>query len=132
MLANIFQDFQPPSKKFLAMPLVYSSDITKIKSCENLTPLNNIKLADSNIDNKNLAVDISVRTNFCWDIVLERFINGKSGPVALNRKVGYVLSGPIDNSHQDVNNSVMLTHVMKVLAEIIHSYNRIKDAFDAF
>ena len=79
-----------------------------------------------------MVVDISVRANLCWDIVLERFINGKSGPVALNTKVGYVLSEPIENSHQDVNNSVMLTHVMKVLAEIIHSSNRIKDAFDAF
>ena len=79
-----------------------------------------------------MVVDISVRANLCWDIVLERFINGKSGPVALNTKVGYVLSGPIEISHQDVNNSVMLTHVMKVLAEIIHSYNRIKDAFDKF
>ena len=62
--------------------------------------------------------------------MLERFIKGKSGPVALNTKVGYVLSGLIENSHQDESNSVMLTHVMKVQAEIIRSYNRIKDDFD--
>ena len=62
--------------------------------------------------------------------MLERFIKGKSGPVALKTKVGYVLSGLIENSHQDESNSVMLTHVMKVQAEIIRSYNRIKDDFD--
>ena len=67
---------------------------------------------------------------FCWDIVLERFIKRKSGPVALNTKVAYVLSGRIENSHQDESNSVILTHVMKVQAEIIHSNDRIKDDFD--
>ena len=64
------------------------------------------------------------------DIVLEGFLKGKSGPVALNTKVGYVLNGPIENSYQGESNSVMLTHVMKVQAEIIHSYDRIKDNFD--
>ena len=41
-------------------------------------------------------------------------MKGKSGSVALNTKVGYVLKFPIENSHQNEGNSVMLTHVMKV------------------
>ena len=88
--------------------------------------LNNIKLEDSNTDDKNSAIVILVRDDFCWDIVLEGFIRGKSGPVVLNTKVGYVLSGPIENSHQDESNSVFLTHVMIMQGEIIHSYDRIK------
>ena len=40
------------------------------------------------------------------------------------------MSGPIENSHQDESNSAMLTHVMKVQAEIIRCYDRIKDDFD--
>ena len=32
----------------------------------------------------------------------------------LNTKGSYVLSNPIENSHQDESSSVMLTHVMKV------------------
>ena len=75
---------------------------------------NSIQLVNSNIDNKNLAIDILVGVNLYWDIVLKEFIKGKSGPAALNTKVGYVLSNPIENSHQDESNSVMLTHVIKV------------------
>ena len=91
--------------------------------------LNNIELADWNTDNKSLAIDILVGANFYWDIVLEGFMKGKSGPVALDTKVGYFFSGPTENSHQDECNSVMLTHVMKVQAEMIHSYYRSKDDF---
>ena len=40
------------------------------------------------------------------------------------------MNGSIENSHQDGSNSVMLAHVMKVQAEIIQSYDRIKDNFD--
>ena len=75
---------------------------------------NSIPLVNSNIDNKNLAIDILVGVNLHWDIVLKEFIKRKSVPVALNTKASYVLSNPIENSHQDESNSVMLTHVMKV------------------
>ena len=60
-----------------------------------------------------------VGADFYRDIVLEGFIKGKSGPVALNTKVGYVLSGATESFHQGESNS-----------EIIHSYDRIKDDFD--
>ena len=108
---------------------MYSCNITKFESCQNLPTSHNIKLADSNIDNKNLAIDILVGVDFYWDMVVESLIKGKSGPVALNTKVGYVLSGPIENSCVDECNSVMLTHVTKVQAKIVHSYDRIKDNF---
>ena len=91
---------------------------------------NNIKLADSNIDNEILAIDILVGADFYWDMVPEGFMKGKSGSVALNTKVGHVLNFPIENSHQNESNSVMLTHVMKLQAKIIHSYDRIKGDID--
>ena len=75
-----------------------------LKLAKTYPHLNNIKLADSNTDNTNLKIDILVGANFYWDIVLEGFIKGKSGPATLNRKVGYVLSGPIENSNQDESN----------------------------
>ena len=77
--------------------------------------LRNINLADSNIDNKNLNIDILIGEDFYWDTVLDGFVRGNSGPVAINAKVGYVLSKPLTNScNENKNNSVMLTHVMKV------------------
>ena len=39
------------------------------------------------------------------------------------------MSRPIENSHQDKGNSVMLTHLMKVRTEITQYYNTIKDDF---
>ena len=88
---------------------------------ENYSHLKNVDLADSNIDNKNLEIDILVGADFYWDIVfLDGSVRGNNGPVALNTRVGYVLSGPItSSSNENEHNSVMLTHVMKVQAEII-------------
>ena len=37
-----------------------------------------MKLADSNIDNKSLAIGILVVAKFYWEVMLERFIKGKS------------------------------------------------------
>ena len=54
--------------------------------------LNNIKLAESNIDNKSLAIGILVGADFYWEVLLEGFIKAKSGPLALNTKVSYVLA----------------------------------------
>ena len=90
----------------------------------------NINLADSNIDNKNLNIDILIGADFYWDIVLYGFVRGNSGPVAINTKVGYVLSGPLTNScNKNKNNSAMLTHVMKVQAEIISENDSIVNDF---
>ena len=92
--------------------------------------LRNINLADSNIDNKNLNIDILIGADFYWDIVLDGFVRGNGGPVAINTKVGFVLSGPLTNScNKNKNNSVMLTHVMKVQAEIIAENDSIVNDF---
>ena len=92
--------------------------------------LKNFNLADSNIDNKNLNIDILIGADFYWDIVLDGYVCGNSGPVAINTKVGYVLSGPLTNScNENKNNFVMLTHVMKVQAEIISENDSIVNDF---
>ena len=92
--------------------------------------LRNINLADSNIDNKNSNIDTLIGADFYWDIILDGFVRGNSGPVAINTKVGYVLSGPLTNScNKNKNNSVMLTHVMKVQAEIISENDSIVNDF---
>ena len=92
--------------------------------------LKNINLGDSNIDNKNLNIDILIGADFSWDIILDGFVCGNSGPVAINTKVGCVLSGPLTNScNENKNNSVMLTHVIKVQAEIISENDSIVNDF---
>ena len=97
--------------------------VTSKNLAETYPYLNSFQLADSNTDNRNLARDILKGVNFYWDIVLEVFLNWKPGPAALNKKVRYFLSGTIEKSHQEESKSVILTHVMKVQADIINSYN---------
>ena len=92
--------------------------------------LKNINLADSNTDNKNLNIDILIGADFYWDILLDGFVCGNSGPVAINTKVGCDLTGPLTNScNENKNNCVMLTHVMKVQAEIISENDSIVNDF---
>ena len=51
----------------------------------------------------------------------------KEGPtIALDAKVGWILSGPVNNPSVSVNNSVLLSHVMEVQSEFMDTNNVLK------
>lgn len=47
--------------------------------------------------------------------------------LALVLRVGWMLSGPVNNSCISVNNPMLLSHVMKILSEFIDTNNILKD-----
>ena len=53
---------------------------------------------DSNPNNIPLDIDIVIGANHYWNIIGKHQVRGEYGPVALGSKLGYVLSGPIENS----------------------------------
>ena len=83
---------------------------------ENYNHLKHVKLADSNPQNLDLEVDILIGSDLYWNFICDTVIRGDSGPVALLTKVGYVLSGPVENSLSSHSNFIN-AHIMKIQTE---------------
>ena len=83
-----------------------------------------------------MDIDILIRANHYWNIIGKHQVKGQYGPVALGSRLGYVLSGPIENSQSNVtSNDVVSTHFMRVEEEFINSdfisNQNIKNCFDS-
>ena len=60
-----------------------------------------------------------IRADYCWSSINNQVIKTKEGPIALDTKVGWILSRPVNNPSVSVNNSVLLSHVMEVRSEFM-------------
>ena len=56
--------------------------------------LHDLHLADDGSDNKE-GIDILIGLNFYWNIVTDELRRGEHGPIAVNSRFGWLLSGPI-------------------------------------
>ena len=88
---------------------------------EKYTHLRNIPLEDSNPENLPLSIDILIGAQDYWDFIGQNTIRGKTGPVAVSSKLGYILSGPMESNYTSRNTStnVINTHFLKVESEFM-------------
>jgi len=94
--------------------------------------LKDLKLADSNIYNKSLHIDILIGSDFLWSVFEDEIIRGEKGePIALKTKFGYVLSGPVSNSRNNTN-STLLCHTLKCVTEIDNNDSILHKRFENF
>mgnify|MGYP001794854622 CR=1 FL=1 len=94
--------------------------------------LKNIKLADSNPENKDLKVDILIGADFYWDFITNETIRGiEKGPIAIKSKIGYILSGPFIEKvdKKKINSNVVISHVFEIQAKEIENVNNIHTNF---
>ena len=78
--------------------------------------LASLKLADEYSGEGNAPVDILVGSDQYWNLVTGEVVRGESGPTAMNTKLGWVLSGPVEGGPEESTSSVNLvcsTHVLK-------------------
>ncbi|XP_065902449.1 uncharacterized protein [Dysidea avara] len=71
-----------------------------------LAPLN---LADTHHNDTPLEIDMLVGSDFYWQLTTGDVIRGQMGPVAINTKLGWVLSGPINTDTVDSSTSTVMT-----------------------
>lgn len=85
-----------------------------VDSREMYPHLSGLELADEPEDGQELHVDILVGSDWYWDLVTGRVQRGSDGPVAIDTKLGWVLSGPISFScHTDaLPNCNLMTHAL--------------------
>ena len=84
--------------------------------------LRELDLADNNLENESLDVDILIGADYYWDFMNNHMKRSVKGcPTAISTKLGYVLSGPVINSSEKQNSSVNVinTHVLKIQSEVI-------------
>ncbi|XP_065675822.1 uncharacterized protein LOC136092029 [Hydra vulgaris] len=59
--------------------------------------LHNLRLADSNLQNGNLRIDVLIGADYYWLFIENSIIRGNHfDPIAIRSKLGYLLSGPIN------------------------------------
>ena len=82
------------------------------RMCSHIAPLN---LADTHHGDTPVEVDMLVSSDFYWQMTTGEVIQGQGGPVAINTKLGWVLSGPVAVGDTDVNTSTVMTiHTLQI------------------
>ncbi|XP_047142930.1 uncharacterized protein LOC124817160 [Hydra vulgaris] len=81
--------------------------------------LHNLRLADSNLQNGNLEIDVFIGADYYWLFIENSIIRGNNfDPIAIKSKLGYLLSGPISFNNmfknKNYNCCVNTAHVMFV------------------
>ena len=73
--------------------------------------LANLTLADPPDGEVESKIDILIGVDFYWSFVTDRIIMGKSGPVAVQTSLGWVLSGRMEKGRGLPSKHTLVTHV---------------------
>ena len=88
--------------------------------------LHSLDLADSADVGDTFEINLLIGSDVCRRLATRKVIRGKSGPLAIQTKVWWVLSGPVDQSQMSVHLMFTTTHSLRIDAcptEQILCYN---------
>lgn len=78
--------------------------------------LNGLELADDPGDDSPFQVDILIGSDCYWDLITGQLKRGADGPVAIETKLGWVLSGPVAISGRTDESHSLVVHTLHVSA----------------
>ena len=78
--------------------------------------LTGLELADDPGDSRTLQVDILIGCDHYWDLITGRLQRGTAGPVAIETKLGWILSGPADISSRTDELHSLVVHTLQISA----------------
>ena len=85
--------------------------------CQKSYPhLTGLELADDPGDNQTLKVDVLISSDHYWDLITRRLQRGTDGPVTIETKLGWILSGPVVISGQTDESHSLVVHTMHISA----------------
>ena len=73
-----------------------------------------LELVDSANLGDVLEVDVLIGSDLYWSLATGRVRRGRSGPVAIHTKVGWILSGPTDRQETSTTLMLTATHALKI------------------
>ena len=79
------------------------------QTTRSLPHLSGLKLADYVHSGAHFEINLLIRADHYWDIIEDKVIRGK-GPTAVQSKIGYLLSGPI-NKHINQSSEVLVNDI---------------------
>ena len=84
--------------------------------------LQDLKLADNFVDILDFDMDILVGSDSYWNLVTGEVRRESSGPVALNTRLGWVLSGPVDrpSSSPSIAVNYVSTHTLRTDTQYVN------------
>ena len=86
-----------------------------IAFCQNnYKHLTGLDLVDSSDGCARLEVDILIGSDQYWDFITGRTLRGNSGPVAIDTRLEWVLSGPTSHPSQEQTSSGLVTYTLRV------------------
>ncbi|MBA4719445.1 MAG: hypothetical protein HRO68_10275 [Nitrosopumilus sp.] len=93
-----------------------------------------LKLADDVSDESAaMEVNLLIGSDYYWELTTGRVKRGESGPVAMETKLGWVLSGPVPGMKQDqLAVSLVSTHTLKVDTNDVSTESNLNDTLRAF
>ena len=90
--------------------------------CREIYPhLAGLEFADVPGGTQELHVDILIGSNHYWDLITGKVQRGTDGPVAIDTKLGWVLSGPISVSCQTHTALSLVTHALTVDSQLLEA-----------
>ena len=103
--------------------------------------LQGLQLADNTVSDSDPEITILIGSDQIWNFINGSTMRGQSGPIALESKLGYILSGQVENVPRRINDSsvnLAVTHVLKAIATVESSDtlctqtldNKTKEFFD--
>jgi hypothetical protein len=100
---------------------------------ESYSHLQHLQLADDGDLVSVPEIDILVGADFYWHIVTGNVVRGESGPVAMETKLGYVLSGPVhDDGSNDASTNLITTHLLKAETVVNERDGALRKELDRF
>ena len=60
------------------------------------------------------VVDVLIGSDYYWSLVSGRVRRGSTGPIALDTKVGWILSGPAEGQNSEETITVHPTHTLRI------------------
>ena len=76
--------------------------------------LDGLELAEDASANSPLDVGLLIGSDYYWEFLTGRIRRGEEGPVAIETKVGWVLSGPLPNHRKKFSSSGLMTYTLQV------------------
>ena len=93
--------------------------------------LQNLSLADSNVSNSPLKIDILIGCKDYWRFIGSKQVKGSTDPVAVETKLDYILSKPIEfYGGKNTEESVFSSHLMRVETSLTQKQT-LKETFEA-
>ena len=105
-----------------------SQPISRSQKCYD--HLVDLELADTADATDALEIDMLIGSDWYWNLATGMVVRGRSGPIAIHTKVGWVLSGPTD--HQDITVNLTFTSTCALKIDACTSEANLNDCLRRF